>query len=115
MTCYSVQPEIKYLQKVLYFCLLRKKMSKNIGKKLSSKYWQKFLNHAKQSAKDAFKNDLKRAIQKTAESAGDLIENKIADRITKDSPNNTQKQMKKKKYLEKDIYLQHKDRKLLMF
>ena len=59
--------------------------SRNIGKILSSKYSQKLLDHAKQSALDPLKTASKRAIQQTAKAAGDLIGNKIGDRITKDS------------------------------
>ena len=43
----------------------------------------KLFDHAKKSATDALKTSLKRLIQKTAEETGDLIGNKIADRITK--------------------------------
>ena len=95
-------------------------IGKNISKSLSSKYSQKRLDHAKQSATDTLKTASKRAIgkkNKTAEATSCLIGNKIADRISKiskNSPKTIQKQMKKKKLLEKDIYLQSKDRKLLM-
>ena len=41
------------------------------------------LDHTKQSATDEIKTVSKRAIQKTAEGTGDLIGNKIAERITK--------------------------------
>ena len=44
---------------------------------------QKLLNHGKQSATDALRNTSKKVIQKTAESTGDLIGNKIANRIRK--------------------------------
>ena len=44
-----------------------------------------FLDHTKQSTTDALKTVSKRAIQKTVEESGDLIGNKIADRITKAS------------------------------
>ena len=44
--------------------------------------WSKRLDSAKKSATDAIKTISKRAIQKTAEAAGDLIGNKIADKIT---------------------------------
>ena len=54
-------------------------MSKNV----SGKYSQKLLDHAKRSATHALKTTSKRVIQKTAETTGDLIGNKIADRITK--------------------------------
>ena len=60
-----------------------KNISKNISKNLSGKYSQNPLGHAKQSAADALKTSSKRVIQKTAEATGDLISNKIADRITK--------------------------------
>ena len=56
--------------------------AKNIGKSLSSKYGQKRLDSAKKSTTDAMKTGSKRAIQKTAEATGDLIGNKIADKIT---------------------------------
>ena len=57
-----------------YFC--------NIGKSLSNKYGQKRFDSAKKSTTDAIKISSKRAIQKTAEATGDLIGNKIADKIT---------------------------------
>ena len=45
---------------------------------------QKLLGHVKKSAADALKTSSKRVIQKTAEATGDLIGNKIANRIKKD-------------------------------
>ena len=39
-------------------------------------------DHAKQSATDEYKTASKKAIEKTAEAAGDLIGNKIVDKIT---------------------------------
>ena len=57
---------------------------------MSGKYSQK-LEDAKQSATDAFKTASKRAIQKTAAATGDLIDNKISDRITKVSKKLTTK------------------------
>ena len=59
-------------------------------KNLSGKYGpgmlamhQKLLVHAKISVTDASNNSSKSVIQKTAEVTGDLIGNKIANRITK--------------------------------
>ena len=46
---------------------------KNMGKNLNNKYGQKLLDSAKKK---------KRASQKTAKATGDLIGNKIADKIT---------------------------------
>ena len=51
-------------------------------RKIRIKYSQRHLDHAKQSATDAFNVSSKRVIQKTAEATGDLIRDKIADKIT---------------------------------
>ena len=72
------------------------------------------------SATDATKTTSKRAIQKTAEATGDLIGNKIADKIT-----STSKKFPKHKHLKElssneanneipDIYVHKKDNKLFM-
>ena len=53
-----------------------------VAKNMNNKYSQKLLDSAKKSATDAIKTTSKRAIQKTAEATGDLIYNKIADKIT---------------------------------
>ena len=53
-----------------------------MGKNLSNKFGQKLLYSAKKSTVDAIETASKRAIQKTAEAIGDLIGNKIADKIT---------------------------------
>ena len=53
-----------------------------MGKNLSNKYGQKVLDSAKKSTADAIKTTSKREIQKTAEATGDLIGNKVADKIT---------------------------------
>ena len=46
------------------------------------KYSQEFLDIAKKSTADAIEIASKRSFQKTAEAVGDLIDNKIADKIT---------------------------------
>ena len=61
-----------------------------MGGNLSNKYGQKLLDSAKKSTADAIKTVSKRAIQKTAEAAGDLIGNKISDKITSVSKKSTQ-------------------------
>ena len=55
--------------------------AKNIGKNLSNKYGQKLLDSDKNFKKDAIKTASKKAIQKPVEATGDLIDNKIADKI----------------------------------
>ena len=62
---------------------------KNMGKSLSNKYGQKRFESAIKSTTDAIKIASKRAIQKTAETAGNYIGNKIADKITSVSKNST--------------------------
>ena len=65
--------------------------AKNMGKSLSNKYDQKLPDSAKKSTTDAIKTTSKRAIKKTEEAIGDLIGNKIADKIislSKKSNNN---------------------------
>ena len=57
--------------------------ARNKGKNLSSKHGQKLFDTAKKSTNEAIKIASKRAIQKTAEATGDLIGNKIADKITR--------------------------------
>ena len=70
-------------------------------------------------APDALKTTSKRVIQKTAAATGDLIGNKITNRITKflqsSQQNNSETVTNEiiQRYSKKDIYLQKKDRKLL--
>ena len=67
--------------------------------------------HVKQSATDAFKTASKRVIHKTAEATGDLIGNKITDKIT--SAGKSREEDKTKKVQE--IYIPpEKGSKLLM-
>ena len=62
-----------------------------VAKNMSNRYGQKLADTAKKSATDVIKTASKRAIQKRAEATGDLVVNKIADKITSAS----------KKYLKK--------------
>ena len=70
---YSIEPRDRIYVKGYGFL----SFAKNMGKSLSSKYGQKLFDSAKKST-DAIKT----AIQKTAEATGDLIGNKIADKVT---------------------------------
>ena len=83
---YSIEPRDRIYVKRYGFL----SFAKNMGKSLSNKYSQKRLDSAKKSTTDAKKATSKRAIQKTAEVTGDLIGNKISDKITSVSkkPNN---------------------------
>ena len=54
----------------------------SFARNLNNKYGQKIIDSTKKSSTDAFKIASKRAIQKTAKATGDLIGNKIADKVT---------------------------------
>ena len=54
----------------------------SFARSMSNNYGKKLVNTAKKSAADAVKTASKRAMQKTAEATGDLIGNKLADKIT---------------------------------
>ena len=56
-------------------------MAKNKGKNFSSKYGQKLLDGAKISTTDPIKTASKIAVQKITEATGNLIDNKIAEKI----------------------------------
>ena len=75
---YSIEPKDRICVKGYRFL----SFAKNMGTYLSSKYGHKLLDSAKKSTTDAVKTASRRAIQKTAEATGDLIGNKIADKIT---------------------------------
>ena len=60
-----------------------------MGKSLSNKYGIKPLDTTKKSTTDATKTASKRAIQRPAEDTGDLIGNKIADKVTSVSKNSS--------------------------
>ena len=75
---YSIEPRDRIYVKGYVFL----SFAKNKGKSLSNKYGQKLLDSAKNCTTDAIKTASKRAIQKTAGATGDMIGNKIADKIT---------------------------------
>ena len=60
----------------------------SFARSVSNKHGTKLVDTAKKSAADAIKTASKRAIQKTAEVAGDLVGNKLADKITSVSKKN---------------------------
>ena len=86
---YSIEPRDRIYVKGYGFLSL----AKNIDKSLSNKYDQKLLDSAKKSTADAIKTASKRAIQKTAEATGDLISNKVADKITSVSKKKPDKEL----------------------
>ena len=104
---YSIEPKDRIYVKGYGFL----PFAKNMGRALINKYGQRVLDTAKKSTTDAIKTVSKRAIWKTVEATGDLIGNKIADKIrsvskksTKDLPNDetdvdAEKATPKKRYI----------------
>ena len=85
-----------------------------MNKNLSNKYSQKLLDTAKKSITDTVKTASKRAIQETAEATGDLIGNKIADKITSVSKKTQNNESKADSASPKDVpekrYISTKER-----
>ena len=80
---------------------------------MSNKYSQKLVDTAKKSATDAIKAVSKRAIQKTAEATGDLVGNKIADKITSASKKSHNEEIQSNKVnneMPKERYISPKER-----
>ena len=74
-----------------------------MGKSLSNKYGQKLFHSPKKSTTDAIKTASKRAIRKTAAATGDLISNKIDDKITSVSKKKFTKELHNNDETEEDV------------
>ena len=82
---YSIEPrERRYVQVYGFLSFARNigTHAAKVAKNMSNKYRQKLVDTSKKSATDGIKTASKRAIPKTAQATGDLIGNKIADKIT---------------------------------
>ena len=82
---YSIEPRNRIYVKGYGFM----SFAKNIGKNLSNKYSQSINDTAKKCGMDAIKTASQQAIQKIAEVTGDLVVNKIANKITSISKKST--------------------------
>ena len=63
----------------------------DVSKNMSNKYGRKILDKSLDAIKNFAKIAGKKVLAKSAEATGDMIGNKIADRITKSSRNKAQK------------------------
>ena len=66
--------------------------SLDVGKSMKKKFGKKILDNSLSAGKDFAKIAGKKVLTKSAEATGDLIGNKIADRITKSARNKEQKE-----------------------
>ena len=101
--------------------------AKSMGTHLSNKYGQRLFDSATKSVTDAIKTVSTRAIEKTAEASGDLIGNKIVDKVTSvskksdkelqnDEANNVIETSKTSpKNVPKNMYHQKKDNNKIFF
>ena len=100
---YSLEPHYRrYVQGQGFISFarnIRKKYGKKIfnknldlGKSMKKRYGKKILNNNSIAGKDFSKIAGKKVLTKSAEVTGDLIGNKIADRITKSTRNKAQKE-----------------------
>ena len=103
MMRYSIEPRFRKYVKGYGFL----SFARNFG----NKYGKKLMDTVTKTGMDAAKIPSKRVVQKTAEAAGDLIGNKIADKIT--SIVKSKKNQSQKKNLKKYTFHQKKDNKLL--
>ena len=100
---YSTEPKFRKYVKGYGFL--------SFARKCGDKYGKKIMDTATKTGIDVAKTASKRQVQKTAEGTGDLIGNKIADKITSiGNPKEKKKQAKQKKF----IFHQKKGSKLLM-
>ena len=81
----------------------------SFAKKFGYRYGKKIMDTATKTGIDAAKTVSKRVVQKAAEATGDLIGNKIADKIT-----SIGKPKEKETKEMEEIFHQKKDNKLLM-
>ena len=104
---YSIEPRNRIYVKAYGFL--------SFAKSMGNKYSPKLLDSAKESTADTIKTTSKRAIQKSAEATGDLIANKIADKITNvsKSPKKFIQIRMKQIYQKRDIYLQKKRQQII--
>ena len=107
---YSTQPNFRKYVKGYGFL--------SFASKLGDKYGRKLMETATKKGIDAAKIASKRVVQKTTEATGDLMGNRIADKITSLGKTKSKEKMekKKKKNNKKSMYHQktRKKNKLLM-
>ena len=126
---YSIEPRERRYIKGYGFLFFAKNFGNKYGKKLmntaiktgtifNSKYGKKLMNTAIKTGKDFATIAGKKIVHKSAEATGDLIDNKIADKITSASKKSQNEEIQSNKaiikYQKRDIFLRKKDKRLLM-
>ena len=96
---YSLEPHYRRYVQGQGFMFFAKNIGNKYGKKIfdvsksmKNKYGKKVLDNSLSAGKDFAKIADKKVLTKSAEATGDLIGNKIADRITKSARNKEKKE-----------------------
>ena len=96
---YSLEPSYRKYVQGQGFMSFAKNVGNKCGRKIfdksidvSNKYGRKILDKSMDASKDFAKIAAKKVLHKSAEATGEMIGNKIADRITKSSRNTAQKE-----------------------
>ena len=90
---YSLELHYKRCVEGQGFMSFARNIGNKYGKKIfDKKYGKKMLDYSLSAGKDFAKIAGKKVLTKSAEATGDLIGNKIADRITKSARNKEQKE-----------------------
>ena len=96
---YSLEPRYRKYVQGQGFLSFAKNIGNKYGKKIfdnsidvSNKYGRKILDKSMDASKDFAKIAGKKILHKIAEATGEMIGNKVADRITKSSRNKAQKE-----------------------
>ena len=114
--CYSIEPtERRYVKGYGFLSFARNigTHAAKVAKNMSNKYSQKLVDTAKKFVTDAIKTASKRVIQKPAEATGDLVGNKIADKITSASKKLRNEEIQSNKVnneIPKERYISPKER-----
>ena len=123
---YSIEPKERRYVKGYGFLSFARNFGNKYGKKLmstaiktgtnfNSKYGKKLTDIAIKTGKDLL---VKKIVHKTAEATEDLIGNKIADKITSASKKSQNEEIQSNEVNneipKRDIFLQKKDKRLLM-
>ena len=126
---YSIEPRERRYIKGYGFLFFAKNFGNKYGKKLmntaiktgtsfNSKYGKKLTDTAIKTGKDFATIAGKKIVHKSAEATGDLIGNKIADKITSASKKSQNEEIQSNeviiKYQKRNIFLRKKDKRLLM-
>ena len=96
---YSLEPNYRKYVQGQGFMSFAKNIGNKYGRKIfdksidvSNKYGRKILDKSMDASKDFAKIAGKKVLHKSAEATGEMIGNKVADRITKSSRNKAQKE-----------------------